>query len=75
MLSKEYPEGILAMPYGQSMNSLTLHHHWGEEFDQQKWDRLTDCVCLHKLAFRVSEETTRNKESYYYHILNTYKNE
>ena len=75
MISKEFPEQIAAIPYGQSQNSLVLLHHWGEEFDQKKWDKLTSQVCLHKLAFRVSEETKKNKESYYYHILNTYKDE
>lgn len=75
MISKEYPEQIAAMPYGQSQNSLVLLHHWGEKFEQKKWDKLTSQVCFHKLAFRVSEETKKNKESYYYHILNTYKDE
>ena len=75
VISKEYPDQILAMPYGQSQNSLVLLHHWSEKFDQKKWDKLTSQVCFHKLAFRVSEETKKNKASYYYHILNTYKDE
>lgn len=69
LLSKEYPEEIAAMPYGQSMNSLALLHHWNEKFDQQKWDRLTERVCFHKLAFRVSDAIKKNKENYYNHIL------
>ena len=69
MISKEYPEQIAAMPYGQSQNSLLLLHHWGEKFDQKKWDKLTSQVCFHKLAFRVGEDTKKNKESYYYHII------
>ena len=72
MISKEYPEQITAMPYGQSQNSLVLLHHWGEKFDQKKWDKLTEKVCFHKLAFRVSEETKEKKENYYNYILNTY---
>ena len=76
MLSEEYPEEIKAMPYAQSMNSLVLLHHWGEEFDQKKWDKLTARVFFHKLAFRVSEETKRNRNNYYNYILNIekYKN-
>lgn len=31
MLSREYPDEILAMSYGQSTNSLALLHHWGGE--------------------------------------------
>ena len=73
MISKEYPEQMAAMPYGQSRNSLVLLHHWGEKFDQRKWDRLTSEVCFHKLAFRVSEEVKKNKENYYNYILNQFR--
>ena len=72
MVSKEYPEQIAAMPYGQSQNSLVLLHHWGETFDQRKWDKLTSNVGFHKLAFRVRKEVSNNIENYYNYILNTY---
>jgi len=72
MISKEWPEKILAMPYAQSQNSLVLMHHWGEKFDQKKWDKLTSQVCFHKLAFRVSESVKEDKENYYNHILAEY---
>lgn len=72
MISKEYPEPIAAMPYGQSQNSLVLLHHWGEKFDQKKWDKLTSKVCFHKLAFRVGEDVQNNKENYYNYILTEY---
>ena len=72
VISKEYPEQILAMPYGQSLNSLVLLHHWGEIFDQWKWDKLTEKVCFHKLAFRVGEDVQNNKENYYNYILTEY---
>ena len=73
MLSKEYPEQIKAMPYGQSMNSLVLLHHMGERFEQKKWDKLTSQVCFHKLAFRIPKEIEGNEENYYNYILNTNK--
>ena len=72
MISKEYPKQMLAMPYEQSQNSLVLLHHWGEKFDQKKWDRLTTHVCFHKLAFKVSEDVKNDKENYYNHILAEY---
>lgn len=74
MISKEYPEQITAMPYGQSQNSLVLLHHWGEEFNQKKWDKLTCQVCFHKLAFRVDKSITDNKENYYSKIIRDYGN-
>lgn len=72
MISKEYPEEIVAMPYGQSTNSLMLLHHWGELFNQQKWDRLVANVSFHKLAFRVNKDVTNNKDNYYNYILQEY---
>ena len=72
LLSKEYPEEIKAMPYGQSMNSLVLLHHWGEKFDQEKWDILTSNVCFHKLDFRESKTITNSKDNYYSWIIKSY---
>lgn len=71
-LSKEYPEEILAMPYGQSMNSLVLMHHLGDKFNQEKWDKLTQRVSFHKLAFRVSKEVKEDKENYFNKIISLY---
>ncbi len=72
MVAEEYPEQIAAMPYGQSQNSLVLLHHWGEKFKQKKWDKLTSQVYFHKLAFRVGENVTKDKENYYNYILTEY---
>lgn len=72
MLSKEYPDKVLAMPYGQSMNSLVLMHHLGDKFDQEKWDKLTQRVSFHKLAFRVSDKVKEDKENYFNKIIQMY---
>ena len=72
MISEEYPEQIAAMPYGQSQNSLVLLHHWGEKFEQKKWDKLTSQVYFLKLAFRVGENVTKDRENYYNYILTEY---
>ncbi len=72
MLSKEYTEEILAMPYGQSMNSLVIMHHLGEKFNQEKWEKLTQRVSFHKLAFRVSKEIKEDKDNYFNKIISLY---
>jgi len=72
MLSKEYPEEILAMPYAQSMNSLVIMHHLGEKFNQEKWDKLIQRVSFHKLAFRVSKEVKEDKENYFNKVISLY---
>lgn len=72
ILSKEYPEEIQAMPYGQSMNSLALLHHWDEKFDQQQWSYLVSKVIFHKLAFRLSRNIEKDKTNYYNKILEIY---
>ena len=73
MISKEYPEQMAAMPYAQSQRSLVLLYHWGEKFEQRKWNRLTSEVCFHKLAFRVSDSVKNYKDNYYNHILRIYE--
>lgn len=73
MVANEFPEEIAAMPYGYSMRSLTLLHHWDETFDQKKWDKLISRVSFHKLAFRVDQITKENENNFYNYILNTNK--
>ena len=69
LVAKEYPEQIVAMPYGCSMNSLVLLHHWREVFDQKKWDVLTSRVCFHKLTCRVSNIVKNDTDNYYNWII------
>ena len=69
MVAREYPETVGAMPYGYSMDSLVLLHHWGEAFNQKKWDRLTKHVCFHKLSFRVNDKIKKDKKNFYNWIL------
>lgn len=72
MLSKEYQEEILAMPYGQSMNSLALMRHWSEPFDDEKWNQLTYNVSFHKLDYRVSQKAINNKNDFYNWVIENY---
>lgn len=72
IVAEEYPEQIAAMPYGYSMNSLVLLHHWDETFEHKKWEKLTEIVCFHKLAFRIGDDVKTNKGNYYNHILEAY---
>lgn len=69
MIAKEYPQEIAKMPYGYSPNSLVLLHHWGEKFGQKKWDKLTQRVCFHKLAFKIPKGVIDDKDNFYNHIL------
>lgn len=39
-------------------------HHWGEMFDQRKWDKLTEKVCFHKLAFRTKDSVKATRDNY-----------
>lgn len=71
-VAKEYPEEIAAMPHGQSQSSLVLLHHWGEKYNQAKWEHLIEKVSFHKLAFRINEEIKNNKENYYNRIISDY---
>lgn len=69
MISKEYPEQIATMPYANSKNSLALLHNWDKQFDREKWGRLTEQVCFHKLSYRVNTKIIDGKNNYYNWIL------
>ena len=69
MAAKEYPEEIMAMPYGSSQRSIALMYHWNEPFNQEQWNRLVSKVSFHKLSFRVDTKTKNKKNNYYNYIL------
>ena len=69
MLREAYPNEIAAMPYGYAVPSITLVHHWGEKFDQARWDRFTSKVCFHKLAYSVKKEVLEAEGNYYHYIV------
>lgn len=72
VLSKEYPEQMLEMPYANSRDSLVLLNHWNEQFDKEKWDRLTARGAFHKLSARPDKATVKNGGNYYNEILRIY---
>lgn len=72
LLSKEYPEQMLAMPYANSRDSLVLLNHWNERFEEENWDRLTSRVSFHKLSARPDKATIKDSGNYYNEILRIY---
>ena len=73
MLAKEYPEIVAEMPYGYSVWSLTLENHWGESFNQKKWNKLTGLVDFHKLYYRIDESVEKDNGNFYNWILEKYR--
>ena len=69
MLRDVYPEEISAMPYGFAKRHIALAKHWGERFEQDKWDSLISKVNFHKLTYVVSRRVKRDKTNYYNWIL------
>ena len=72
MLAEAYPDEIAAMPYGNSARSLILLHHWKEDFDPRKWDKLVSQVSFHKLTHRIGKVTLANRKDFYHRILEVY---
>lgn len=72
MLRSVYPLEIAAMPYGYASRSLDLGRHWGETFNQAKWDNLTSRVCFHKLSYNVREKVEKVEDNYYHYLVNLY---
>lgn len=71
MIVAEKPDMIASMPYGYSPNSQVLHHHWGEPFDEKKWEKVTTRVAFHKLAHQYTD-SLENGNTFYNHILHLY---
>lgn len=69
MLREVFPEQIAAMPYAYAPRSLALVHHWGEPFDEAKWQRLTERVCFHKLTYMKDKVPAKVEGTYYEYIL------
>ena len=69
MLREVYSEEIAAMPYGYATRHIALAKHWGEKFDQEKWDKLVSKVSFHKLTHVISKRTKADSENYYNWIL------
>lgn len=73
LLVREYPDLIKEMPYGYSVWSITLVEHWGEPFNQKKWDKLTSIVNFHKLAYTIDQKMKEDKGNFYNWILEKYR--
>ena len=69
MLREVFPEEIATMPYGYAARHIALAKHWGERFDQEKWDKLVSKVSFHKLTHVISKRTKADSENYYNWIL------
>ena len=69
MIFYQCPSVVKEMPYGYSPDCHILARHWTEQFDQQKWDKLTGKTCFHKLAHQIDERIYDNKNNYFNHIL------
>ena len=70
MLRSVYPSEIAAMPYGYAPRSLELGRHWGDVFNQERWDNLVLRVCFHKLSYNVREKVERGNDNYYHYLVN-----
>lgn len=69
MIFRLRPDIVKGMPYGYSPDCHILVHHWTEQFDQQKWDKLNGKICFHKLAHQIDEHIYDDKNNYFNHIL------
>lgn len=65
MLLEVFPEQIAAMPYAFAPRSLALVHHWGEPFDENRWQRLVSRVCFHKLTYMKDKVPAKVEGTYY----------
>ena len=75
MLREVFPEQIAAMPYAYAPRSLALVKHWGEPFDEERWQRLVSRVCFHKLTYMPDKLPAMVEGTYYEFVVNDNQNE
>ena len=74
LIQKEYPEEAAKMPYGSSMASIALGRNVWRKYDAEKFAKVTQKTCFHKLNYRQGPEVVSDKENYYNEILRQYTN-
>lgn len=75
ILREVYPDEIGAMPYGYSMRSLALGHHWGDKYVKEQWEKLVSRVCFHKLSYNVRKQVKNGEGNYYHYMVDSYLHE
>jgi len=71
-LMPEFPEMIGNMPCADSYQAISLVNNWHKPFRQSSWDKLTANVHFHKLAWKVSRNTIKDKDNYYNFIIQNF---
>lgn len=67
---QEFPEVMMNMPRENSYHSLLLGNALGRDYHEENWRDLIEHVSIHKLNYRKTEEAMKNKNGYYWHIVN-----
>ena len=67
---RDFPEVVEKMPCENSYHSLLLGNALGRAYREEDWEELIEHVSIHKLNYRKAEEAMKNKNGYYWHIVN-----
>ena len=73
MLRKVFPQEIAAMPFAYAPRRFALVKHRAEPISEEKWPRLTERVCFHKLTYMVDRKVAEKEGTYYRWVVSDFK--
>lgn len=69
MVLKEYPESFSNIPYANSDYTHLLLEHINEKYNKKKVNHILNLSSVHKLSYKLKNETYLNKENLYHRIV------
>ncbi len=67
---REFPEVVSNMPRENSYHSILLGNALGRDYREEDWKDLIAHVSIHKMNYRKADEAMKNRNGYYWHIVN-----
>jgi len=71
-IAQEIPEWVEGMVRMNSLRCLQLEQRMNEPYSQSVFDAILQTSCFHKLNYRVSDDTIRNRGNLYHQVLHLY---
>lgn len=63
MIVNVFPDVVKKMPVGLSITAIWLGNHLNDPYDEEKWNRLTNTCCFHKMNYRT--EIKKDGKNFY----------
>lgn len=69
MVLEQHPETFSKMPYANSDYTHLMLEHINEKYDENLMNHILGLSSVHKLSYKLKEETYTNKDNLYHRIV------